>query len=77
MGDTAVFLISDTGVHNVWSRMYRTWENNLVTSKTKQIKVQRNVADHELFGVFPSEETTCVSADFTTSFKISIIVTTD
>ena len=77
MGDTAVCLISDTGVHNVWSRMYRTCENNLVTSKTKHIKVQRDAADHELFGVFPSDERTCVSEDFITSIKISIIVTTD
>lgn len=56
IGGTTVGLISDTGAHNGWGRMYRTWENNPDTGKTKHTKLQRNVADHELFGVMPGEK---------------------
>ena len=54
--NTTVGIVSDTGAHNGWGRMYRTWENDPLTGETKHTKVQRNVADHELFGVLPSEK---------------------
>lgn len=53
-GDLTVGLLTDNGADNGWSRVYRAWENDPQTGAVSGTVQQRNVADKELFGVFPS-----------------------